>query len=108
MHWWVTWTSTEKPTGRRRRRLAAARFAPGWSWQILTRRELGIRARVHSAGLCSAAIGGALDICFLLPRLSVLMEGRSQVGGALLENTDKHGEAEVPEKPARRFFFARG
>ena len=36
------------------------------------------------------------------------MEGRPQVGGALLENTDKHGEAEVPEKPARTFFFARG
>ena len=37
------------------------------------------------------------------------MEGRAQVGAALLENTDKHGEADGPEKPkARTGCFARG
>ena len=37
------------------------------------------------------------------------MEGRAQVGAAMLENTDKHGEAEWPEKPkARTGCFARG
>ena len=37
------------------------------------------------------------------------MEGRAQVGAALLENTDKHGEADGPEKPmARTGCFAQG
>ena len=37
------------------------------------------------------------------------MEGRAQVGGALLENADKHGDADGPEKPkARTGCFARG
>ena len=37
------------------------------------------------------------------------MEGRAQVGGALLENTDTHGKTDGPETPeARTGFFARG
>ena len=30
------------------------------------------------------------------------MEGRAQVGAAMLENTDKHGDADGPEKPKAR------
>ncbi len=37
-----------------------------------------------------------------LSRPSVFMEGCAQVGGALLENTDKHGDADGPEKPQAR------
>ena len=44
-----------------------------------------------------------------LSRPSVLMQGCAQVRGALLENPDKYGEAEGPEKPkARTGCFARG
>ena len=39
----------------------------------------------------------------------IFMEGCAQVDAALLENTDKHGEADGPEKPkARRGCFAPG
>ena len=30
------------------------------------------------------------------------MEGRAQVGAAMLENTDKHGDADGPETPKAR------
>ena len=44
-----------------------------------------------------------------LSRPSVFMEGRAQVDAALLENTDKHGEADGPEKPkARRGLLCAG
>ena len=68
MHCWVPRASTEKPTGRRRRRPAAARFSPGRSWQILTRPSLQTYSIVADLQI---ALNEPLDVYHLTRSLQI-------------------------------------
>ena len=64
---------------------------------------------MHRAVALFAEFGGVLTAFWTSASECVFMEGRAQVGAAMLENTDKHGEADGPEKSkARRGCSARG